>query len=173
MPDAESPSPLRRDLRSRMARALRAMLQQGHTPEKVALSIALGVAFGVFPIFGTTTVLCIAAGMALRLNHPAIQITNQLMYPLQIPLIVVFIRVGEAMLGVAPIPFSAAVMLAELKASPATLFEKFGTASLHGIVGWATVAPAVVGLTYAVLLPVLRVISRRPAAAEGAVSPHP
>ena len=29
---------------------------------------------------------------ALRLNHPAIQVSNQLMYPVQIPLIVVFIR---------------------------------------------------------------------------------
>jgi uncharacterized protein (DUF2062 family) len=174
-PDDGYPSPLRGDLRSRVTRALRAMLQQGHTPEKVALSIALGIAFGLFPIFGTTTVLCIVAGMALRLNHPAIQITNQLMYPLQIPLIVVFIRVGEAVLGVAPIPFSAAMMLAELRASPGTLFERFGTASLHGIVGWATVAPAVVALTYALLLPLLRVISRRPAAAaaEGAASPHP
>jgi uncharacterized protein (DUF2062 family) len=171
-PDAGTPSPLRADVRSRVTRALRSMVQQGHTPEKIALSIALGIAFGLFPIFGTTTILCLVAGMALRLNHPAIQITNQLMYPLQIPLIVVFIRVGEAMLGVAPIPFSAEVMLAELRARPATLFERFGTAGLHGVVGWATVAPLVVALTYAVLLPVLRVISRRPAAAETAPSPH-
>ena len=173
MPDVESPSPLPGDLRSRVVGALRRLLRQGHTPEKIALSIALGIAFGLFPIFGTTTVLCVVAAMALRLNHPAIQITNQLMYPVQIPLIVVFIRIGESMLGVAPIPFSATLMVAELRASPWTLFERFGTAGLHGIVGWATVAPVVVALTYAGLLPVLRVISPRPAPADGTASPNP
>jgi hypothetical protein len=88
------------------------------------------------------------------------------MYPIQIPLIVVFIRLGESMLGVAPIPFSATLMMAELRANPALLVERFGTAGLHGILGWAMVAPVVVGLTYAALVPILRVASRRPANAR-------
>ena len=172
--DVEPPSPWRPDLRSRVGRALRGFLHQGHTPEKVALSVALGIAIGLFPIFGTTTLICVAVAVALRLNHAAIQVTNQLMYPVQIPLIVVFIRLGEWMLGVAPLPFSAAVAVAELRANPATLFARFGAASLHGILGWAMVAPAVVALTYAVALPVVRMASRRAAAApEGAVSPNP
>jgi hypothetical protein len=162
MLDAEPPSPARGFVQVRAAR-LGALLRPGHTPEKIALSVALGITLGLFPIFGTTTLLCVAAALALRLNHPAIQITNQLMYPLQIPLIVVFIRLGESMLGVAPIPFSATLMVAELRAHPAVLVERFGTAGLHGIVGWAMVAPVVVALTYAALLPILRVASRRPA----------
>jgi uncharacterized protein (DUF2062 family) len=173
MLDVEPPSPPAPDLRARLTRTLAGFLGQGHTPEKIALSVALGIAIGLFPIFGTTTVICILAAMALRLNHPAIQVTNQLMYPAQIPLIVVFIRIGESMLGVAPIPFSATLMVAEMRANPATLFQRFGTAGLHGIVGWAIVAPVVVGLTYAVMLPVLRTVSRRPAVADGAVSPNP
>ena len=112
-----------------------------------------------------------AAGVALRLNHPAIQITNQLMYPIQIPLIVVFIRLGESMLGVAPIPFSATLMVAELRAHPAVLVERFGTAGLHGILGWAMVAPVVVGLAYAALVPILRVASRRPATSAPIANP--
>jgi uncharacterized protein (DUF2062 family) len=162
MLDVEPPSPAKGFLHLRAAQ-LGALLGQGHTPERVALSVALGITIGLFPIFGTTTLLCVAAAVALRLNHPAIQITNQLMYPIQIPLIVVFIRLGESMLGVAPIPFSATLMMAELRANPAVLVERFGTAGLHGILGWAMVAPVVVGLTYAALVPILRVASRRPA----------
>jgi len=150
---------------------LAAILGQGHTPEKIALSVALGITLGLFPIFGTTTLLCVGAAVALRLNHPAIQITNQLMYPIQIPLIVVFIRLGESMLGAAPIPFSATLMVAELRANPAVLVERFGTAGLHGILGWALVAPVVVGLTYAGLVPILRVASRRPAASTQNANP--
>jgi uncharacterized protein (DUF2062 family) len=141
-----------------------------HTPEKIALSVALGITLGLFPIFGATTLLCVAAAVALRLSHPAIQVTNQLMYVVQIPLIVVFIRIGESMLGVAPIPFSATLMLSELRTHPALLFERFGTAGLHGILGWAAVAPFVVGLTYAALLPIVRVLSRRPAAQAAPVT---
>ena len=149
-------------LRARLA-ALVAAMGQGHTPEKIALSVALGITLGLFPIFGTTTLLCIGAAVALRLSHPAIQITNQLMYLVQIPLIVVFIRMGESILGVAPSPFSVATMLAELRAHPVSLFERFGAAGLHGILGWAMVAPVVVVLTYAALLPIVRTVSRRPA----------
>jgi uncharacterized protein (DUF2062 family) len=169
--DVETPSLTKGYLQSHASR-LGALLGQGHTPEKVALSVALGITLGLFPIFGTTTLLCVAAAVALRLNHPAIQITNQLMYPLQIPLIIVFIRLGESMLGVAPIPFSATLMIAELRANPAVLMERFGTAGLHGILGWAMVAPVVVGLTYAALVPVLRLASRRPATSAPVV-PNP
>jgi uncharacterized protein (DUF2062 family) len=165
--DVESPSPAPGYLQARLSR-LGALLIQGHAPEKIALSVALGVTLGLFPIFGTTTLLCVGAALALRLNHPAIQITNQLMYPIQIPLIVVFIRLGETMLGAAPLPFSATVMMAELRAHPAVLFERFGTAGLHGILGWAMVAPVVVGLTYAALVPILRVAARRPASTQNA-----
>jgi uncharacterized protein (DUF2062 family) len=162
--DVEAPSPAKGYLQARASRLV-ALMRQGHTPEKIALSVALGVTLGLFPIFGTTTLLCVAAAVALRLNHPAIQITNQLMYPIQIPLIVVFIRLGESMLGVAPIPFSATLMVAELRAHPAVLIERFGAAGLRGVLGWALVAPIVVGLLYAVLVPILRTASRRPAAA--------
>jgi len=164
-PVAQPPAPPTGFLRARLAGVLAAM-GQGHTPEKIALSVALGVTLGLFPIFGTTTLLCVGAAVALRLNHPAIQITNQIMYLVQIPLIVVFIRMGESMLGVAPSPFSAATMLAELRAHPVSLLERFGAAGLHGILGWAMVAPVVVALTYAALLPIVRTVARRAVAAE-------
>jgi uncharacterized protein (DUF2062 family) len=154
-----------RGLRAALPR-LRALMGRAHTPEKIALSVAMGIALGLFPIFGTTTLLCVVAAVALRLNHPAIQLTNQLMYFVQIPLIVVFIRIGESMLGIAPIPFSATVMLAELRTHPTLLFERFGAAGLHGILGWAVVAPVLVGLSYAALLPLLRGAARQPAAAH-------
>ncbi|HUB58966.1 MAG TPA: DUF2062 domain-containing protein, partial [Candidatus Micrarchaeia archaeon] len=52
----------------RMARPILQLLRQGVTPEKLALSIALGAALGVFPVLGTTTALCALAALLLRLN---------------------------------------------------------------------------------------------------------
>jgi len=135
------------------------VLGQGHTPERVALSLAAGIALGLFPIFGTTTLLCLLAGVALRLNHPAIQVANQLMYPIQVPLILVFVRLGEYLAGRAAI-VTAPVAAASAASDPWAVLARFGTAGLHGILGWAVVAPLVGGLAYVIVLPVIRMLLR-------------
>jgi uncharacterized protein (DUF2062 family) len=45
----------------RLVRPLLNLLRQGVTPEKIALSVALGVMLGVFPVLGATTALCALA----------------------------------------------------------------------------------------------------------------
>ena len=69
-------------------------LRQGITPEKIALTIALAAGIGVFPLLGTTTVLCFAIGVPLRLNQALMQLVNYLVYPLQIAGIYLFVRIG-------------------------------------------------------------------------------
>eukprot|EP01034_Spumella_vulgaris_P003768 gene3768-4823_t len=59
-----------------------AQLRQGITPEKIALTAALGAVIAVFPILGSTTVLCGLVAWGLRLNQPIIQLVNYLCYPL-------------------------------------------------------------------------------------------
>ena len=70
------------------------LLKQGVSPEKLALTIALGVSLGVTPVIGSTTMLCTLAAVTLRLNLPAILLVNGLVYPLQIALLVPFLRGG-------------------------------------------------------------------------------
>ena len=53
-----------------------ALLTQGITPEKIALSLAFGIVLGIFPVPGSTTMLCAAAAVVFRLNLPAIQLVN-------------------------------------------------------------------------------------------------
>ena len=64
-----------------------AQLTQGITPEKIALTLAVGSALALFPILGTTTLLCLLAGILLRLNQPIIQMVNALCTPLHLPVI--------------------------------------------------------------------------------------
>lgn len=170
IPDGDLSLPPRVSLRRRIGQPLVRLLTGAHTPEKVALSLALGLALGLFPVFGVATLLCVVAGVVLRLNHPALQVANQLMYLAQIPLVIVFIRIGEAMLGAAPLPFSAALFVAEVRAHPSLVFERFGMAGLHGILGWAVVAPAVVAVGYAGLLPLVRLASRARPASQAAAA---
>jgi uncharacterized protein (DUF2062 family) len=92
-------------LHRRLVRPVLDLLRQGVTPEKIALSLALGVALGVFPVLGSTTALCALAALALRLNLPAIQIVNYFVYPLQIALLIPFFRLGERLFRAPIFPF--------------------------------------------------------------------
>src|SRR5713226_7341076 len=90
----------------RLVRPILDLLRQGVTPEKIALSIALGVALGVFPVLGSTTALCALAALVLRLNLPAIQVVNYFVYPLQIALLIPFFRMGEWLFRSPHLPLS-------------------------------------------------------------------
>lgn len=79
----------------RLAQPLLDLLRQGVTPEKLALSIALGAVFGIFPALGWTTALCALIAFLWRLNLPAIQIVNYFMYPVQIAFLLPFFRLGK------------------------------------------------------------------------------
>src|ERR1035438_1407369 len=93
---------LQRDgfLQDKLLRPIIELLKQEVTPEKMALSLALGAALGIFPALGWTTALCAIAALTLRLNLPAIQIVNYFVYPLQIVLLIPFFRLGERLFRV-------------------------------------------------------------------------
>jgi len=75
------------------------LLKQGLSPSKLALVIALGMTLSVFPILGTTTLLCTLAALAFRLNLPAIQLANYMAFPFQIILFFPFLEMGERVSG--------------------------------------------------------------------------
>jgi len=83
---------------SRSAKAMREKvenwLSQGISPQRLALTLALGFAIGCLPMVGIPTALCLLVALGLRLNVPAIQVANYAAMPLQIALIFPFVRLG-------------------------------------------------------------------------------
>ena len=141
-------------------------LRQGITPEKIALTIAVAAGLGVFPLLGTTTVLCLAVGVPLKLNQALMQLVNYLVYPLQIAGIYLFVRIGERIAGARPMSFRVDEIVKSFAADPAKFMQKFGMTGVHGIVGWALVVTPAAFIVYITLVPVLR----RAAAAWRAVA---
>ncbi len=74
-------------------------LNQGVSPRRLAVTLALGFAVGCIPVVGIPTVLCAGIALALRLNLPAIQVANYAAMPLQLALIVPFVRFGRWILS--------------------------------------------------------------------------
>jgi uncharacterized protein (DUF2062 family) len=147
----------------RLVRPILDLLRQGVTPEKIALSVALGAALGVFPALGWSTTLCAIAAIVLRLNLPAIQITNYIVYPVQIALLVPFFRWGEKLFRAPHFPISVPQIYALFHAGAWIAIKLLWTTIWHAIIVWSMIAPVFVGFVYAILLPLLRRAMQRQA----------
>lgn len=139
------------------------LLRQGVTPEKISLSVALGLALGVFPALGSTTALCALTALILRLNLPAIQVVNYFAYPLQIGLLIPFFRLGEKLFRAPHLPVSVPKIYALIRANMWEATRLLWTTTWHAIVVWCLLAPFFVAIAYALLAPLLRRIACREA----------
>lgn len=142
--------------RRRIVAPIIAQLKQGATPEKLALTVALGFVVGVFPILGSATLLCALTAWALRLNQPVIQIVNYLAYPAQLALLIPIYRAGSDLFNIPHIPLSITFILEQFRADMGKFFANFGMIAVRGIIVWLLVAPFVTAAIYFILRPVLR-----------------
>ena len=146
---------------SSMKREAAVWLRQGISPRRLALTLALGFAIGCIPVLGIPTVLCAALAMSLRLNMPAIQAANYLAMPLQLFLIVPFVRMGGWLLASGSQQNLTAGPL--LSISPSAVVTQLGSITGHALLAWFLVAGPAVALLTLTLTGMLR---RIPAFAE-------
>jgi uncharacterized protein (DUF2062 family) len=138
-----------------MGAKIAAWLRQGVSPRRLALTLALGIAIGCIPVIGVPTVLCAALALTLRLNLPAIQAANYAAMPLQLLLIVPFVRLGEFLFSGGT---SAARGSLLLPLQPFTLLAHFGALAAHALLAWLVVAGPAVAIMTAVFTLLLRQI---------------
>jgi uncharacterized protein (DUF2062 family) len=124
-------------------------LKQGLSPEKLALCVALGITLGLFPMLGSTTILCTSAALLLRLNVPAIQLINYFVYPLQLILFIPFLRAGEILFGESPIPLDLTLIFSMLQADLLGTIRLLWWTNVQGMAVWAMLAaPAGIGIYF-------------------------
>lgn len=148
-------------LTRQLIRPLLELLRQGVTPEKLALSIALGAVLGVLPAIGCNTALCALIALIWRLNLPAIQIANYFLYPLQIVLLIPFFRLGEKVFRATHLPVSVPQIYAMVHSNLWGATKLLWTATWHAMVVWALFAPVVTALIYFLLVPALRQVLKK------------
>ncbi len=156
-PPARSPGFWRR----RLVEPVRDQLTQGITPDRLAATFAVGTVCSLLPFLGLTSLLNLVVGMALRLNQPILQTLNQLLGPLQLALILVHVRVGEAIWGAEAAQFTVGEVVRVFREeSLGEFLRQFGRAGGHALTAWLVAAPVLaVGVHFA-----LRPIFRRAAA---------
>lgn len=161
MRETTRPRRLKNLWQERVIALIAAQFTQGFTPPKIALTISLGFNLGLFPILGATTTLCGLAALCLRLNQPVIQLVNWLTSPLQLVMILVFVRIGEWLMHAKHISFSIPELIRKFHESPGRFFQEFGMTGLHGIMAWLLIAPFTTALVYFILLPPLKGLAAR------------
>lgn len=132
------------------------LLRQGITPEKIALSLAFGIGLGVFPVLGSTTILCALAAILFRLNLPAIQLVNYFVYPLQLALLIPFMRFGEVLFRSPHVSLSLTIIFASIKRSAWQATKTYWTSGWHAMLAWCLVGPVAIWIIYLALVPTLR-----------------
>ncbi len=134
------------------------LLRQGLTPDKLAVTLALGFVIGCFPVLGLTTVICAGVALLLRLNLPAIQVGNYLAFPLQFLLMIPFMRLGERIFHAPRLDLSLTQMMALAHHAPEETMRALIAAQWHAIAAWFIVMPFAVGLLVLVLRPAIRTL---------------
>lgn len=132
------------------------LLRQGITPEKIALSLAFGIGLGVFPVLGSTTLLCTLAAILFRLNLPAIQLVNYFVYPLQLVLLIPFMRFGERLFRSPHVSLSLTIIFESIKRSAWQTTKTYWTTGWHAMLAWCLVGPLGIWIMYLALAPALR-----------------
>jgi len=141
-------------LNRKVIEPLLTLLKQGVSPNRLALSVALGIVIGNIPIVGVSTIVCTAIALVFRLNLAAIQITQAAMAPSQILLIIPFVRLGEWILRVPPQRVSIKEALALMAQGAGYAIVALWDSILHAGLAWGMVAPFAAFLIYKVLTPV-------------------
>jgi len=141
--------------RRKVVRPILEFLRQGLTPEKLSITIALGITLGVTPVLGLTVLLCTLAAIAFRLNLAAIQLVNWLVYPFQLALLIPFYRIGGWIFRTPPAELSVVHILALIRANLLHAIATLWTVTIHAVAAWLLLGSVATGLLYLLLVPVL------------------
>lgn len=144
-------------------------LSQGISPRRLALTLALGFAIGCIPVVGIPTLLCAALALAFRLNLPAIQAANYAVMPLQLLLIVPFMRLGRWLVPMraARAPQSGVLLHLPALHLVGRVAETMGSMAGQALLAWLLVAAPAVALMTLALTRLLRRIPALNAAQAG------
>lgn len=137
------------------------LLRQGTSPEKIALTIALGIILGVTPVLGSTTLLCTLAAIVFRLHLPAIQFVNGVVYPLQLILLIPFYRLGAWMFRTDASTISLGGVTALIREGVGHAIRTLWMVTMHALLAWLGLGMLALAILCAVLVPLVRQLWRR------------
>lgn len=143
--------------RRKVVDPLHQILRRGAEPTQLAFSAALGITLGLFPICGVTVFLC---GLAIAVlgshcHAPTVMLTNFIATPIELSLMIPFLRFGEFITGGPHFPLTSDALKKVFagQASWEVLQSIF-----HALLGWLVAAPFILGGLYVLCFPCFKML---------------
>lgn len=114
----------------------------------------------MFPILGTTTLICLLVGVLMKLNQPIIQAVNYACTPIHLPFIYYAFRWGDRLFGNAHQGLKFGAMMKMLRDHPIDFVTTYSVTAMHAIVVWAVLVPFWLAAIYYITLPIMRGVER-------------
>jgi uncharacterized protein (DUF2062 family) len=124
-----------------------ALLTQGLSPKKLSQSLIVSGLISTIPILGLSTFLITTIAVKRRLNLPIMISLSYLMWPIQILMIIPFIRVGEFIFSLPQNKHTVDEIVSSFQNSFFQTLSQLSFELLCGLGGWLlTAVPIAIGM---------------------------
>ncbi|KAH6795369.1 hypothetical protein C2S51_036355 [Perilla frutescens var. frutescens] len=143
--------------RRKVVEPLHQILRRGAEPKQLAFSAALGITLGLFPICGVTVFICglVIALLGSRCHAPTVMLANFIATPIELSLMIPFLRFGEFVTGGPHFPLSSDALK---KVFTGQASWEVLQSILHALLGWLVAAPFILGGLYVLCLPCFKML---------------
>jgi uncharacterized protein (DUF2062 family) len=129
------------------------LFKQGLTPKELSQSIIVSGLISIIPILGVSTFMITTISLKSKLNLPVMIALSYLMWPVQILLIIPFIRVGEFIFSIPRNHHSVDEIISSFQNSFFQTLSQLSFELFCGFGGWLlTAVPLAVGVYLVSLL---------------------
>jgi hypothetical protein len=133
-----------------VVKRVQAIMSCGLTPRKLALTLCIGIAFGIAPLVWGASLICIIIAHVFRLNHVALQSVNYLLWPVQLSLLLPFAKLGEQLFTWGP-PVPPHIFSTLTRSPGLSSLSILGWLTLKAIAAWMVTVIPVALLVYGIL----------------------
>ena len=147
---------------NRLLNTLYEFLKQGISPQELALAVALGVTIGMFPVQGTTTLICILVSLVFRLNIVVIQLANYLSIPLMMVMLVPFYTIGHHLFSRSPFTWNLEQLMLLFKHDFVGALTQLSWSIGYAVLTWLILAPLATVIIYFIALRILKRLRIQP-----------
>jgi uncharacterized protein (DUF2062 family) len=124
-------------------------LKQGISIERLSVSLALGITIGLIPLYGFTTLIVALIALSLRLNLIAMQAAHYIVHPLQLALLIPFLKLGDSLIRSTDLHMTVTQYIHAFKSDFWGSLHDLWLVNLSALVIWLIISiPLFLGLYY-------------------------
>jgi uncharacterized protein (DUF2062 family) len=114
--------------------------KNGLSSEKLALSFTIGIIGGSFPVIGLTSIVSLLLLMSLKQNFTIVQAMSWIVAPLQLVMIIPFMRFGAIILFKNNLSINLNFIIKAFDPGIWEGLKTIGMIHLYGVLGWVITA---------------------------------